>query len=253
MLRKIHKDPSLRFGMTQRASLSFRAQREIFRFKRLAGTQVFRQPLSIRASVVWGRLIYNVRECAPTTPTMKSEPSTLSVHKRQTGALFSAVILLLAGCASSRVPPAIGKAPEKPILVPQVQQEPERFLDRRVRWGGTIVTVRNRKRTTEIEVLSRPLDSGGQPRGKEPGTGRFIALLTGFADPAEYPEKRLLTVTGRLKHVATRPIGEYPYPYPVVAVEQPYLWPEPSPSEPPYFYPDPWYYPWHYPWHPWYW
>jgi len=190
---------------------------------------------------------------ATTTPTIKSEPSALPLHKRQAGTLFSAVILLLAGCVSSQVPPAIGKAPEKPILVPQVQQEPNRFLDRRVRWGGTIVAVRNRKQTTEIEVLSRPLDSGGQPRGKEPGTGRFIALLTGFADPAEYPEKRLLTVTGRLKRVETRPIGEYPYPYPVVAVEQPYLWPEPPPSEPPYFYPDPWYYPWHYPWHPWYW
>gem|GEM_PF-4163469 len=49
MLRKSHNDPSLRPGMTQRASLSFRAQREIFRFKRLAGTQVFKQPLSLPA------------------------------------------------------------------------------------------------------------------------------------------------------------------------------------------------------------
>jgi len=53
---------------------------------------------------------------------------------------------------------------------------------------------------------------GGQLRGKEPGSGRFIALLTGFADPAGYPEKRLLTVTGRLMRVETRLIGEYPYP-----------------------------------------
>jgi len=193
-----------------------------------------------------------LKKCSHDTATMKSKLSILLLCKRQAGVLLSAVILLLAGCASSRVPPAIGKAPEKPVLVSQVQQEPERFLDRRVRWGGTIVAVRNLKQTTEIEILSRPLDSGGKPRGKEPGTGRFIALLTGFADPAEYPEKRLLTVTGRLQRVETRPIGEYPYSYPVVAVEQPYLWPKPPPPEPPYFYPDPWYYPWHYPWHPWY-
>jgi len=176
------------------------------------------------------------------------------MRKRQAGVLCSAVILLLAGYASSQAPSAIGKAPEKPVLVSQVQQEPDRFLDRRVRWGGTIVAVRNRKQTTEIELLSRPLDSRGQPRGKKLGTGRFIALLTGFADPAEYPEQRLLTVTGRLKRVEIRPIGEYPYPYPVIAVGQLYLWPKPLPSRPPYFYPDPWYYyPWHYPWQPWYW
>ncbi len=166
------------------------------------------------------------------------------------GTLFCVTLLLLAGCATSRVPQAISKAPEKPVLVSQVQQAPDRFLDRRVRWGGTIIAVRNRKQTTEIEILSRPLDSRGRPRGKKSGQGRFLALLTGFADPAEYPEQRLLTVTGRLKRVETRPIGEYPYLYPVVAVEQPYLWPKPLPSGPPYFYPDPWYHPWFYPWHP---
>jgi len=166
------------------------------------------------------------------------------------------MLLLPAGCASLWVPQAIGKAPEKPVLVSQVQQAPNRFLDRRMRWGGTILAVRNRKRTTEIEILSRPLESGGRPRGKEPGQGRFLALLTGFADPVGYPEKRLLTVTGRLKRVETRPIGEYPYPYPVVAIEQSYLWPKPSPPTPSYFHPDPWYHPWYYPWHPrhpWYW
>lgn len=159
------------------------------------------------------------------------------------------MLLLLAGCASSRVPQAISKASEKPVLVSQVQQAPDRFLDRRMRWGGTILAVRNRKRANEIEILSRPLESGGQPRGKEPGQGRFLlALLTGFADPAGYSEKRLLAVTGRLKRVEARPIGEYPYPYPVVAIEQSYLWPKPSPPVPPYhFHPDPWYHPWYYP------
>jgi len=183
---------------------------------------------------------------------MKSEQPTRSSHKRQAGMIFPLVILLLAGCASSQVPRAIDEAPEKPVSVSQVQQTPDRFLDRRVRWGGTIIAVRNRQRTTEIEILSRPLDSRGRPRGKEPGTGRFIALLTGFADPAEYPEKRLLTVTGRLERLEPRPIGEYPYSYPVVMVEQSHLWPKPTPQGPPYLYPDPWYHPWH-PRHPWYW
>ena len=78
----------------------------------------------------------------------------------------------------------------------------------------------------------------------------------------EYPEKRLLTVTGSIVQVQTRPVGEYPYRYPIVAVEQHYLWPEQPPPSPPYYYPDPWFHPLHDPWYwrghpgvrpPWYW
>jgi len=197
---------------------------------------------------------------------MKSEPPRLPLHTRYTRILFAiAIILLLAGCTSSPVPRAIGTVPKQSISVAQVQQQPDRFLKRQVRWGGTILRVRNRKQTTEIEVLSRPLGARGRPQEKEPGTGRFIALLAGFIDPAEYPEQRSLTVTGYPKRAETRPIGEYPYSYPVVAVEQLHLWPQPPPPRASYFHSDPWYHPWYYPWHhpwpysrhyfrrPWYW
>lgn len=164
----------------------------------------------------------------------------------------SGLILALSGCVSSGIPGAIRTAPPRPLSVSQVQQAPDRFLGEPVRWGGTIIAVRNRAGTTEIEILSRPLSSDGEPRAEAPGNGRFIALLAGFADPAELPEKRLLTVAGHLARVERRPVGEYPYPYPVVAVEQRFLWPKPPPPRPPYFYPDPWYHPWYRPWHPWY-
>lgn len=164
--------------------------------------------------------------------------------------------LVLASCATSHVPQAIRKGPVQPLYVDEVQQAPERFLGQRLRWGGNIISVRNRKRATEIEILSRPLDADGKPRDKEPGEGRFIALLEGFADPAEYPEKRLLTVTGHLMRVETRPVGEYPYPFPLVRVASRYLWPKPLPRRAPRYYYDPWYYPWYRPWHsccgPWY-
>jgi outer membrane lipoprotein len=161
-------------------------------------------------------------------------------------------LLLLGGCATSEVPQAIRDEPARSPSVAQAQQAPEPYLGRRVRWGGSVIEVRNRRRTTEIEVLSRPLKADGAPRDDGPGEGRFIALLQGFADPAEYPKDRLLTVTGRLQRVETRPVGEYPYPYPVVEVQSRYLWPEPPPPPPPYSYPGPWYDPWYGPWHPWY-
>jgi len=151
------------------------------------------------------------------------------------------------------VPQAIRERPLQPSTVAEAQQDPVRFVGRRVRWGGTIIAVHNRETTTEIEGLARPLSADGEPREDKPGEGRFIALLQGFMDPAEYPTDRLLTVTGRVHRIEKRPVGGYPYLYPVVGVESRYLWPEPPPPPPPaYDYPDPWYFPWYRPWYPWY-
>jgi outer membrane lipoprotein len=164
-------------------------------------------------------------------------------------------LVALTGCASSQIPQPIRAQPAIVATVSEVQQRPEQFLGKRLRWGGTIIAVNNLERRTEIEILSRPLGAEGRPRSTEPGEGRFIALLQGFADPAEYPENRSLTVSGRIERIETRPVGEYPYPYPVIRVENRYLWPQP-PTRQRHYYPGPWYDPWYqpwYPWRPWYW
>jgi outer membrane lipoprotein len=168
-----------------------------------------------------------------------------------TGAAIAllSVLLVAAGCATPRVPQAVRERPTPAVRVAQVQQAPERFLGMRVRWGGTVLAVHNRELATEIEILSRPLGGDGEPQREKPGEGRFLALLPGFADPAELPRDRLLTVIGRLQRVQTRRVGEYPYPYPVVVVEGRHLWPE-RPDPPPWYW-DPWYSPWYRPWHPW--
>lgn len=168
---------------------------------------------------------------------MNAERLAPSLRKHQAGAFFSVVILLLAGCASSRVPPAISEAPEKPVLVQKYNKSPPAFSASE--YVGAVPSSWSEMGSAPPRSSSSPARwIRGEPR-KEPGEGRFIALLRGFADPTEYPEKRLFTITGRLERVETRPIGEYPYPYPVVTVEQSHLWPEPSPRGPSYFYPHP--------------
>ncbi len=158
--------------------------------------------------------------------------------------------LALAGCAS-RIPQTIRTAPAQPLTVAQAQQSPDRLKGQRVRWGGSIVSTVNLAQTTEIEVLSRPLDREGEPRTWLSGEGRFIARVSGFVDPAEYAKDRELTVEGPLMGLSTRKVGDYPYAYPVVAAETRYLWPQ---TEPPSAYPYPWpwgwsgYGPWRGPW-----
>lgn len=97
-----------------------------------------------------------------------------------------------------------------------------------VRWGGSILAVRNLPSHTEIEILARPLNADGEPRAAAKPLGRFIARVSGFLDPAEYPKDRRLTVSGPVSEVVVRNIGDYPYHYPVIDATHRYLWPEQS-------------------------
>ena len=155
------------------------------------------------------------------------------------------ILSVLAGIGcSSGVPPAIrgdaAAGARNPVSVEEVQRDADAYRGQRVRWGGSIIAVRNLPHSTEIEVLSRPLDNDGEPRADADGAGRFIGRVPGFIDPAEYVKNRLLTVAGLIDGVETRDVGEYPYRYPVIAVSSRYLWPVPEPDSYPYGYP--WYY-----------
>jgi outer membrane lipoprotein len=164
-------------------------------------------------------------------------------------------LLLLAGCASP-VPVMIRTPPASPLSLAEVQRAPEDHTGRQVRWGGTILSVENRARSTVVILLARPLDADGEPRADADARGRFMAEIVGFVDPAELPVDRRLTVAGSITGVRVQDVGEYPYQYPVVAATARWLWPEEAPL-PPYFgypYYDPWFSPWYgwYGYGPWY-
>lgn len=160
-------------------------------------------------------------------------------------------VLVLTACAAG-VPESIRDPQVTPIGVAQARAAPDRHLGQRVRWGGTIIAVTNGERTTEIEILARPLGRDGAPEANAAGEGRFIAEAAGFLDPAEYPKDRELTVVGILTGTLTRAVGDYPYVYPVVRTESRHLWPE-APTAVPYGPPYPWFWPWYDPWYgPWY-
>lgn len=175
------------------------------------------------------------------------------------GARFAmiAAALLLAACASN-VPEGIRKAPQGGVGPAEARADAERLQGVPVRWGGVIAAVENRRQETWLEVVARPLAGDGSPKsGDAPNLGRFLARVPQFLDPAVYSDGREITVRGTFVGTETRPIGDYPYRYPVVQVQQHHLWPvAPEPAAYPYdpFWYDPWYpYPW---WHrrpPYYW
>jgi len=177
---------------------------------------------------------------------------------RQRNGVLAVCLLALTGCATSGLPPEIREPPVPDVSVAQVQAAPAQYAGQAVRWGGTVLEVRNLPQVTEIEILARLLADRGAPRTDGVGQGRFVAQVPGFLDPAEYPRDRRITVAGTVTGVETRKVGDYPYRYPIVRVKSQRLWADPVPDPYWHHYPyyDPWFYPWGwrypYPWHPWY-
>lgn len=164
-------------------------------------------------------------------------------------ATVTMLAVVLGACASNVPLPLREAVPDAPSQR-AVYTEPERYVGRNVRWGGEILGVRNAAGSTEVEVYSRPLFDDGEPR-PEGGEGvRFIARVGGFLDPAEYQPGKRFTVRGNLAPAIVRPVGEYPYRYPVVDATVHHLWPAYERPRDPYWANDPFYDPW-WPWGPW--
>lgn len=158
--------------------------------------------------------------------------------------LWVVVAVTLGACSTA--PKTIRTPVAGPPVLAAVQNV-DRYVGERVRWGGTIAEVENRLTETWIQVVARRLRRGGRPIESSATTGRFLAKVPGFLDPEQYQRGREITVVGTLIKGVTRNIGEYPYQFPVVQVEDLYLW-EPLPEYDPYFHSpffwDPFYYPW---------
>lgn len=109
----------------------------------------------------------------------------------------------------------------------------------RVRWGGVIAKVSNTPHATWVQVIDRPLRHNGRPRRRLTNSGRFLARVPGFLDPALYAPGRKITVVGVFSGFEKDPIGAYLYNFPVVHTLSIYLWRQ-RPATPYYYYSSPW-------------
>jgi outer membrane lipoprotein len=134
----------------------------------------------------------------------------------------ASIALALAACA----PAPIYKATASAVAaVPsQVAQSPERYAGGDVIWGGRIVNVQNFADHSEIELLAYPLDASQRPKASDIGNGRFISVLPGYAEPLNYPDGALMTVSGKLNGSRAGKVGEAGYVFPLVSVAQSHVW-----------------------------
>ena len=139
-----------------------------------------------------------------------------------------------------------------------VRQQPQDYISQSVRWGGLILDIENRQNTSRLTIMALPLNDNGKPMIYEKSPGRFIAVVDRFLEPLEFARDRRVTFIGSIAGTETQKVGEFPYEYPVIQVEQYYLWPKTLPTNyydyHPYWGHDPWRYPgwspWYYPYRP---
>jgi outer membrane lipoprotein len=137
---------------------------------------------------------------------------------------------LLAGCASSPVSRPLLQAAERDITFELAAKGPEAYKGSLVIWGGYIVDAVNVSSGTELMVLDTPLTGADEPAPPETSTGRFLARLGRFLDPAIYVKGAKVTVAGRIDGWEMQPLGKIQYAYPVLKAEEIHLWPQEKPS-----------------------
>ncbi|MFW2374884.1 MAG: Slp family lipoprotein [Gammaproteobacteria bacterium] len=135
-------------------------------------------------------------------------------------------ILLISACASS---PKFDTSQVDQALTPSaVISNPGISKNKQVLWGGVIINTSNQKQHTVIEMLAYPLDSSYLPLRDQKPLGRCLVKQSGFLEPSEYAQGRMVTVLGTIERLQKGNVGESVYQYPEIHSQQLYLWPKDS-------------------------
>jgi outer membrane lipoprotein len=136
---------------------------------------------------------------------------------------FLLICLLLTACSS--LPPTIENPPAFDLAYSYATQNPERYKNLPVRWGGVIAEVDNEQNASLVQVLLYPLNSYGRPMLDEQPQGRFVVKSAKFLDPLVYAKNSEITVAGTLIGTINRTIGQKTMTFPLVLSSTLYLWP----------------------------
>jgi outer membrane lipoprotein len=143
------------------------------------------------------------------------------------------VAALLAGCAGTA--PFDRDRYDDALTPNDIARSPNALPGHRALWGGLIIAVRNLENSSELEVLSYPLDGRQRPDPNRPPQGRFLAVAEGYLEIADYAEGRMVTIAGTVTGTRGGKIGESEYTYPVIETrpELIHLWPTGRPETEP--------------------
>ena len=145
--------------------------------------------------------------------------------------MLALLFFLLPGYSSlTACAPAISKQFREQVTPPvsfsELLSDPNAYEGRKVILGGYILEVKNELDASLLTILQAPLDFQNRPHSRDRSRGRFLVRADKFMDPEIYKKDRKLTVGGRVAGDSEQPLGDHMYRYPVIEVEELYLWAE---------------------------
>lgn len=144
------------------------------------------------------------------------------------------VSMILSACAST--PKFDTSSIDLSIIPQQAVTESEALQGVQVLWGGVIISSSNLEEVTQLEILAYPLGSDQRPDTDKPPLGRFLALQAGYLETSDYAQGRLISISGTLQDKRSGRIGEAEYIYPVLKIDQLYLWKRRAEASEPQFH-----------------
>ncbi|MEN2986144.1 MAG: Slp family lipoprotein [Thermodesulfovibrionaceae bacterium] len=137
--------------------------------------------------------------------------------------IFLCFFAILFGCATLPKPlqetPALRDVPFK-----AVKDNPNKYYDVSLLWGGRIINCTNTEEGTIFEILHLPLQKDGHPTETDASEGRFIVKSRNFLDCEVYSKGRYLTVVGKFKEMKEGKINGMSYSFPLIEAQATYLW-----------------------------
>ncbi len=145
--------------------------------------------------------------------------------------ILAFLMLFLCSCAS--LPKPLQDTPAlKDVSFNMVKNNPDKYLNVSLLWGGKITNCINYEDGTVFELLYLPLGKDGYPMETDASEGRFLAKSKNFLDCAVYTKGRYLTVIGKLKGFQEGKIDKMSYNFPILECEATYLWKKRTPYYP---------------------
>ena len=150
------------------------------------------------------------------------------------GILSVAILLMLAGCASTSViPESLDQQIDRGVTFDQIRESPDSYRGKVVVLAGEVLKARALRGGTQLEVLQLPLNDEQGPITDRMGSkGRFLAWQRDFLDPATMTDGTRVTIVGEVTGATVDKMDEADYRYLTVDVKHLHRW-EPQSADGP--------------------
>ena len=135
------------------------------------------------------------------------------------------IVCLVTGCTSV-LSETVMRESDPDISFTDLKKAPDSFVGKMVILGGSIIRMTQDETGSLLEVLQRPLDTNMAPLPGDRTGGRFLVRTPYRLTPELYKKAGSITLAGKVLGSETLPLDNTTYTYPVISLEDFYIWPE---------------------------